>query len=326
MRRHGIISLGVPVFAAAVLGAWVIAPGVSPAESAPVGRASGCESSAVPGISTQTIDVQGVARQYRVAVPEPGSGKGLRPLILNFHGAGRDDATQANYSELEEKGSARGFVVITPNAGSPAFWIAPTPDLSPEPINDNLAFTTALVDTAAAELCIDPRRVYVTGFSSGAGMSAYLGCKLSRQIAAIAPVAGVNLVASCPHGKPISVVAFHGTADPEVAYEGGSGTYVCCPNIDQLSVEAAVRAWAQRAECRTKPARKSIGTDVERIAYRGCGSSTGVVLYKVANGAHNWPGSFELDDLGLPTQDINAADLILDFFSQHPPPAKNAKA
>ncbi len=278
---------------------------------------SGCGSPVVAGTTTEMLDVAGAPRQFRLAVPSEPTGKRPLPLILNFHGAGRDDATQANYSQLEEKGPARGFVVITPNAGSPAFWIVP-----PNPTarfgdisDDNLAFTTALIGTASAKLCIDLRRVYVTGFSNGAGMSASLGCKLSPKIAAIAPVAGVNLVAPCAHGKPMSVVAFHGTAD--ASYEGGSVVFPCCPNVDLLPVEAAVQAWAQRAECATKPSRKSIG-QVERIAYRGCGRSTDVVLYKVANGAHNWPGSFELDVLGLPSQDINAADLILDFFAHHP--------
>src|SRR5918994_4878711 len=114
MRPHRIMSLRVRVFAAAVVGASVIVAGVSPAGSAPAGRASGCESSASPGISTQTIDVEGVPRQYRLAVPEDQSRKRRRPLILNFHGGGRNDALHATYSELEEKGPARGFVVITP--------------------------------------------------------------------------------------------------------------------------------------------------------------------------------------------------------------------
>ncbi|MGH8983523.1 MAG: hypothetical protein ACRDY6_06555 [Acidimicrobiia bacterium] len=113
MRRHGIISLGVPVFAAALLGASVIVAGVSP-EPARAGRASGCESSVSPGISTQTIDVEGTARQYRVAVPEDPTGKRPRPLILNFHGGRGSDVGQAVYSQLEEKGPGRGFVVITP--------------------------------------------------------------------------------------------------------------------------------------------------------------------------------------------------------------------
>jgi len=158
--------------------------------------------------------------------------------------------------------------------------------------------------------------VYATGFSNGGAMAKYLGCTLDGQLAAIAPVAGINLGAPCPDGKPMSVIAFHGTADPTVLYEGESRPSVLGGTFEYPTVEDAVRVWAERAECRTQPSQKQIGTEVERIAYRGCARNTDVVLYKVANGAHNWPGSFELDVLGLPTQDINAADLILDFFSQ----------
>ena len=324
MRPHRSIGLGVRVLvAAALVGAWVTAVSVSPAESAPVGRASDCVSSAVPGVSTQTIDVEGTARQYRVAVPEDPTGKRPRPLILNFHGDRGTDVAQAVYSQLEEKGPGRGFVVITPLSNLP-IWGKRELNFF-EASDANLAFTRALIDAAAAGLCIDTHRVYATGFSGGGGMSTYLGCKLSRQLAAIAPVAGVNLAEPCPDGKPMSVIAFHGTADANVAYGGGPGAVINRPDRDLPSVDTAVQAWAQRADCRTKPSSRAIGTEVERIAYRGCRGATGVELYAVTGGGHAWPGSFDVPMLGHTTQDINAADLILDFFSHHPP-SKNAKS
>jgi len=325
MRSNRSIGLGVRVLVAvALVGAWVTAASVSPAEPAPAGRASGCESSAAPGVSTQTIDVEGVARQYRLAVPSEPTGKRLLPLILNFSGANSNDVGQAVYSQLEEKGPARGFVVITPLSPPPAWGFAEAGHNFFEANDADLAFTSALIDTAEASLCIDTRRVYATGYSNGAAMSGYLGCKLSRQFAAIAPVAGVNLAEPCPHGKPMSVIAFHGTAD--ASYAGGLGALPARPDRDLPSVETAVQAWARRAGCRTKPASRAIGTEVQRIAYRGCGSSTGVELYTVAGGGHTWPGSsIDVPMFGHTTQDINAADLMLDFFSHHPP-TKNAKS
>jgi len=248
------------------------------------------------------------------------------PLILNFHGGGANDVFHATYSQLEEKGPARGFVVITPNAGDPPFW--GKLELSSFEASDaNFAFTRALIDNAEASLCIDTHRVYATGWSEGAGMSAYLVCKLNRQFAAIAPVSGVNDAEPCPHGKPMSVIAFHGTADPNVAYGGGPGALKGRPDSDFPSVETAEEAWARRAGCRTKPARQSIGTEVQRIAYRGCDGANAVVLYAVTGGGHTWPGSnIDLPMNGHTTQDINAADLMLEFFSHHPPPSKNAKS
>jgi polyhydroxybutyrate depolymerase len=281
----------------------------------------------MPGASTQTIDVQGVPRQYRLAVPSEPTGKRPLPLILNFHGARWTDVAHAAYSQLEDKGPARGFVVVTPNAGVPPSWNRIDPNSNFFEASDaNLAFTSALIDNVKASLCIDTHRVYATGFSNGAGMSAYLGCKLSRQLAAIALVASVNFAEPCPHGKPMSVIAFHGTADPEIAYEGGPGATPGRPDRDLPSVETAVQAWAQRAGCRTKPASQAIGTEVQRIAYRGCARGAGVVLYAVTGGGHTWPGSIDVPMNGHTTQDINAADLILDFFSRHPPPSKNAKS
>lgn len=325
--RHAIRST-VARFAVIVVVTIASVVVITPAHASPPASAGGsksCRPLASPEPSTQTIEIDGVARQYRMAMPAGAGGTGLRPLILNFHGGGATAEQQAAYSELEEKGPARGFVVITPNVGDPPRWTIETPNptsnsLEVNPLS-NRVFTTALIDTAVADLCVDARRVYATGFSAGAAMSVYLGCTLSRQIAAVAPVAGVNIGAPCPHGKPMPVVAFHGTADPNVPYDGGG---ICCPDVDLPSVEAAVQPWAQRAECRIKPSSKSIGTEVERIAYRGCGSSADVVLYKVVNGGHTWPGSVDYPPNGHTTHDINAADLILDFFSQHPRPAKNA--
>ena len=206
---------------------------------------------------------------------------------------------------------------MTPNAGDPPVWGRPELNFF-EASDANLAFTQALIDNAKTSLCIDTHRIYATGLSNGGGMSGYLACKLSRQVAAIAPVAGVNLAAPCPRGKPMSVIAFHGTADASVAYGGGPGAMPARPERNLPSVETAVQAWAGRAGCRTKPVSQVIGTEVQRIAYRGCARGAGVVLYAVTGGGHTWPGSFDVPRNGHVTQDINAADLILDFFSHHP--------
>jgi polyhydroxybutyrate depolymerase len=284
-------------------------------------RSSGCGSTPVAGTTTETLNVAGTPRQYRLAVPSEPSGKRPLPLLLNFHGANSNDEAQAVYSQLEEKGPARGFVVVTPNAGVPPVWDDPAtrPGRTYLEASDaNLAFTTALIDYAKGRLCIDARRIYATGFSNGAGMSAYLGCELSRQLAAIGPVSGVNLASPCPRGRPISVIAFHGTEDRSVTFAGGVSAQGR-PGVELPPVESAVDVWAQRAACRSKPARQSIGAEVQRLAYRGCRGGTGVELYAVTGGGHTWPGtSIDVPRFGRTTQDINAADLILDFFADHP--------
>jgi polyhydroxybutyrate depolymerase len=314
MRR----AVGLLAAAAATLGSISVAADTTVAAAGPP-ESRTCIVDA--GQRTETIDFQGTPRSYRVATPErpsqapnqgPNQGNGL-PLILNFHGLGSNATRQAVYSELEEKGPERGYVVLTPEGtGGRAFWNT-LPNVETP---DDVAFSAALIDTAREQLCIDPKRVYATGISNGAGMSTLLACDLSRRIAAIAPVAGVNLVEPCPRGAPVSVIAFHGEEDAVVGYEGGP----CCfgvNDLDLVPVPEAVAGFAQRDGCRRQPVERAVGAEVVRYGYRGCDGGTNVVLYTVTNGGHTWPGSIDVPRLGHVTQDVNAADLSLDFFDSH---------
>jgi polyhydroxybutyrate depolymerase len=280
------------------------------------GRSSGCGSPATPGTTTETVAFQGSQREYRLTVPENASVTHALPLILNFHADGSTALAEAVYSQMEAKAPARGFVVVTPQGSDP---LAPTAwNIRPETKTpDDVAFSGALIDTISARLCIDEQRVYATGYSNGAGMTTYLGCKLSSRFGGIAPVGGISLVTGCPRGNPVSVIAFHGTADPSVPYTGGPDPDF--PATKLPSVERAVATWARRDQCGATPTRQAIGTEVHRLVYPRCARGTGVTLYSVTNGGHTWPGSFDIPDHGHTTQDINATDLILNFFSQHPP-------
>lgn len=287
--------------------------GISPVASA--GPSAGCGSAPpAAGVSVQTIDFEGAPREYRLAVPEGVAGDEPLPLILNWHGYGSNAIQQAVYSELEEKGPARGYVVVTPQGtGSPAFWNILPERASP----DDVAFAGALIDATAQTLCIDERRVYSSGMSNGGGMSAYLGCNLGDRLAAIAPVAGVNLLfGDCPEGEGVSVIVFHGEADGVVPYGGGS-PLVALRTRTLDSVEDAVGAWASLDGCRKKARVEDVSEHVVLTDYTRCRRGTDVQLYSVTDGGHTWPGSVDVPRLGPVTDEIDAADLILDFFDDH---------
>src|SRR5260370_34025362 len=89
------------------------------------------------------------------------------------------------------------------------------------PKPEDVALTNAIIVDLEQTLCIDRTRVYSTGISNGAGMTALLGCRIPNRLAAIAPGSGVNLVAGGPKGTPPgSVLAVHGDAEPVVG-DGG---------------------------------------------------------------------------------------------------------
>jgi polyhydroxybutyrate depolymerase len=169
-----------------------------------------------------------------------------RPLIVDLHGFTSTIEQQNLFSDLPAQAADRGYLVLTPQAESATLTIsgeqirAPFWNVSqglsaevPDALDD-VAFLTQLIDTTTSEFCVDDARIYVTGFSNGAGMAATLACDLPGRIAAIAPVSGVNVAAQCDDLEAVSVIAFHGDADPLVEYGGGSAAGV---DIGNPSVE-----------------------------------------------------------------------------------------
>jgi len=277
-------------------------------------KSSGCAHPGPAGTTTASILAGSTVRTYRLAVP-PGAGP--FGLVLNFHGYGSNDVQQAIYSQLEQAGPAAGDIVLTPQGtGRLAGWNILPYLASP----DDVAYTSQLIDWTEQTECVDPTRVFSTGISNGAGLSALLGCKLTDRLAAIAPVSGLNLVPPCPRGRPISVLAFHGTSDPVVPYTGGR----LSPGLGGLvtsPVPSAVASWATRDGCRRTPRRVQVASAVTETVYRGCRAGTQVLLYSLLGGGHTWPGTpFTIPTLGVVNRQVSATDLILRFFRAHTRP------
>jgi polyhydroxybutyrate depolymerase len=228
---------------------------------------------------------------------------------------------QALYSGLESAAGARGDVVITPQGqgGLISHWSVP-------PLGDtngDVDFVKAMLDTAERSLCIDPGRVYATGISNGAMFATLLACRLPGRLAAIAPVAGVNATRVCPRGTPrVSVLAFHGTADPIVPYDGGplfGGSVSLLADLRARPVEDAVARWAAFNGCTRRPKEGQVAADVTRVSYRGCADHEDVELVRIEGGGHTWPGAVSVlsGQLGATTTSIDATTEILDFFDAH---------
>jgi polyhydroxybutyrate depolymerase len=291
----------------------LVAAGLAGTPAGAAAAAPGCSTAVTPGVSTQTLTVDATVRTYRLAVPADPHHRQL-PLILNFHGYGSDAVQQAVYSGLEQAGPARGFVVVTPQGtGTPAFW-----NMFPQLAQPNdVGFARALMRHLETTGCVDPSRIYATGISNGAGLTAYLGCALTRQLGAIAPVAGVNLFGGCPHpGPPLSVLAFHGTDDPTVFYGGGRPTGVLSGEVLD-AVPTSVAKWARHDQCAARPTTRRARPQVIVTTYLRCASGTTVRLYTIVGGGHTWPGAFNVAGLGPVTHEISATALILAFFAQH---------
>jgi polyhydroxybutyrate depolymerase len=70
---------------------------------------------------------------------------------------------------------------------------------------------------------IDSEHIYVNGMSNGGAMTGRVACEMADEIAAVGMVAALTLdPPECNPARPIPIIAFHGTADPIVRYEGGT--------------------------------------------------------------------------------------------------------
>ena len=176
----------------------------------------------LPSLPERSIDVGGVRRTYTV-VPGPHE---RSPLLLVLHGAGGQGLGMAALSGLAERGPRAGFAVAFPD-GWARIWNdhRMAPRLAWREGVDDVAFLSALCARLVKEGVAAAGRTVAVGISNGAFMAEHLARHELLALSGIVLVAGGATDASVrtrprPPGG-VTVLAFHGTADPLVPYEGG---------------------------------------------------------------------------------------------------------
>ena len=261
------------------------------------------------GDTNETLSSGGIDRTYILHVPPSYDGTEQTPLVLNLHGYGSTARQQAIYSQLPAEGDKNGFIVVSPDGtGEPRRWNYPG-----LPGADDIAFMRGLLDHLEGELCVDPGWVFSAGMSNGAAFSSFVACALPERITAIAPVAATVFPRTCTTDRAIPVISFRGTEDPCVPYEGG--TSKCGQNLPVAAAEESMRTWAAHNGCLATPTDQRSTEHTRTLAYGGCRDDASVVLYVIEGGGHTWPGSIDVARLGATTHEINAADLIWQFFA-----------
>jgi polyhydroxybutyrate depolymerase len=272
--------------------------------------------SSQPLDSTWTLSVGGVDRTVQAHVPASYDPTKPLPLVLNFHGYSSSAFEQTFLTGFSQKADAESFIVLYPEgSGSPpGFDAGLCCGSAARDKVDDMGFTRAILAEATSRLCVDNKRVFVTGFSNGGFMSHRIACELADVVAAVAPVSGVLPVPadSCRPARPIPVLDFHGTADGTVAYDGNT-------QYGWPSAPDTFTGWAMRDQCRdATPAQTYHQDDVACATYSQCGGGAVVTLCTITGGGHAWPGSAV--PLTGTTQNINATDTIWSFFAAHPLP------
>jgi polyhydroxybutyrate depolymerase len=177
-----------------------------------------------------------------------------------------------------------------------------------------------VLDEIGTHHWVDQSRVYSMGISNGAMMSGRLACDRPDRFAAVGVVAGTGpaeLADLCVGKGPVSIVAFHGTEDPLIDYNGDPTLH---PELGRrLSVDRFADYWTTRNNCTGEPFVDQPTTTISRRSWTG--ERADVVLYRVDGGGHTWPGGRQyLPEFIIGSTDgsMDATTVMWEFFKQHP--------
>jgi polyhydroxybutyrate depolymerase len=273
------------------------------------------------------IESAGQLRKYLLYVPASYDPNTPTPLVISIHGFVQWPAHQQKLTGWNLLADEHGFIVVYPQGtGFPLRWKAQPIDDDPEAMTRELQFFSDLIDFLSLEYNIDQLRIYANGMSNGGGMSHLLACEFSDRIAAIGGVAGAYLYPwdCCQPRQPVPVIAFHGTDDPIVPYNGGL-TNVPFHRYEFLPIEEWAVNWARKNGCANKPETVPAIGEVSGIRYTSCYGDAEVVLYTVEGGGHTWPGGSGIPKwlAGHTTRDVNAAEIMWEFFKGYSLTRKN---
>ena len=272
-----------------------------------------------------SFECGGRTRSYLLHLPPDYDAKKPVALVIVFHGGGGNASNAEKMTGFSELADKEGFMVVYPNGIGRIYdryltWNAGNCcGYALDQEVDDVDFTAKLIEKLEKEFSVDRSRIYATGISNGAMMVYRLACELSDKIAAIAPVAGALNNKNCFPMTPVSVIAFHGTADQHILYNGGwpakrNDTHERKDN----SVAYAMDFWANRDLCDSRPEEMEKG----RLKIKTWGSGlagTEVSLYTIVGGGHAWPGAEKGSLWGNESvTDVPATTIIWDFFDRHP--------
>ena len=288
-----------------------------------------CASSAL----ADTITINGMTRTFTAVLPPAKPA----PLVIVLHGntqSGNDMATRTSWPSVAKRES---FAVVFPDGLNRAWADSRSAEMrasrTPPEGTDDVAFITRLIEKYVGDGSADPKRIYVTGVSNGGAMTMTLVCARADLFAASASVI-MNLAdysaAACHPSRPVPMLVMNGTADPLIPYEGGRGSSRFAAD-GYWSTAKTLAFWRRINGCEEQDAASTDLGDrdtadqstVTRIELR-CPDGRDVVLYRINDGGHRMPGSFNDTRfprmvnymLGPQNHDVDGAEVIWAFFKR----------
>lgn len=260
------------------------------------------------GQALHTINSAGSERSYVLYVP-PHEANASLALVFNFHGSGSTPERQEAQTDFIRLAETYAFALVYPVGAFTNSVTAGSWNANLDAGVDDVQFTRDMIEDVAAMLNIDRKRIYSTGMSGGGRMTSRLACELSDVLAAAAPVAGLQYPDGCELKRAIPIQTFHSIDDATNQYEvsGSSRPYW------RMGVETALDRWRQANDCSLTNSSDKLSQRVTYYQWSDCAGSAEIQFYQLTNGGHTWPNA----PTASSNKEINASELIWEFFSKH---------
>lgn len=262
-----------------------------------------------PGNMDFSIDTSGEMRDYRVHVPPGYDAKSPVALLVALHGYTQKIDEFMDISRFAEAVDKRNMIVVFPQGKAPlgvpgwnAGTCCGTAQIQMVP---DVQFIRDMVAQIESNYCIDPKRIFMSGFSNGGMLSHRLACEFSDRVAAIGAVSGTMAIDPCIPKRPVPILHIHGTSDVVVPYNNP---------LTAQTVPKTIEGWVARNFCQPNTSVVYSKGSVKCELYGSCDAD--VQLCTIDGGSHEWPGGGSAMGAG----DINATEYILDFLEAHPMP------
>ena len=264
-----------------------------------------------------TIRHDTVLRTYVLHAPPGAETKTDLPVVVMLHADGSTSEGAIALTGWSVKADQEGFIVAYPQADR-GVWNDGTPrGLAGRVVSGDLGFVGAVLTDVDRHYKVDKKRLYLTGFSTGASVTWLAGAELAFRLGAVAPVGGYLWPTSFNNAVGMSLLHVVPGADPQYPLGGGrvldaSGASESVPSVQQTQDR-----WRTLQKCSPTPVTLPAPSGVTSIAYRGCRDGTETVFTTIAGLGHIWPGAPSA--VGAPLAGaIDLTSLIWEFFRAHP--------
>lgn len=190
-------------------------------------------------------------RNYLGYSPSGSKDRAPLPLVVVLHGCTQSAGTLRQQTRFDKLAEANQFIVVYPEQPSSANamhcwnWFNQT-DIHRG--SGEASIIAGITDRVGQHYVVDPRRVYVAGFSAGGAMAAVMGATYPDTYAAIGvgsgiPYGGPNLGAEEAGRVAYTAMGPFARPMPTLVFHGGQDTVVPAVNADKL-----VRQWRTAAD------------------------------------------------------------------------------